>query len=201
MTAFWNGSSSRLPWAEQILAQTEPKLTGTTSIPERIVSFYDPEARPICKGKLAKPTEFGRTMQVVQDSSGIIVDYNITLGNPSDKEQIVSKVKRFKKQFGRAPTEVAAGKGYYSQENLLHLKQLGIEHVGIAKVGTLTGKDRRRQKSHWFKRLFCFRCGIEACISMLKRCFGLGQILARGSASIAVWTGFRIFSYNLWQMT
>lgn len=187
--------------AEQILEQTEQKLAEAATIPDRIVSLYDPEARPICKGKLAKPTEFGRTLQVMQDASGLVLDYDIHLGNPSDKKQALPLAKRFKKLFGRPPTELAADKGYYSPDNLTNLKDLGLRHVGIAKIGRLTGRERRRQKSRWFKRLFRFRCGIEACISMLKRCFGLGRILARGTPSTATWVGFAIFSYNLWQMT
>lgn len=187
--------------AEQVVEQTEQKLSGAESIPERIVSFYDPEARPICKGKLAKPTEFGRTMQLVQDASGLLLDYRIHLGNPSDKEHLLPLTKRFKKHFGRAPTELAADKGYYSSHNVTDLKELGVRRVGIAKIGALAPKERRRQKSGWFKRLFRFRCGMEASISMLKRVFGLGHILARGSPNTATWVGFAIFSYNLWQFT
>jgi len=44
-----------------------------------------------------------------------------------------------------------------------------------------------------------FRCGMEAAISMLKRKFSLGRVLARGSPATAIWTGFAVFAYNLWQ--
>jgi hypothetical protein len=57
------------------------------------------------------------------------------------------------------------------------------------------------QRKAWFRKLQRFRCGIEASISMLKRKFGLGRVLARGSAGTAVWTGLAIFAYNLWQTT
>lgn len=200
-TALRDRFEQQISVAKQILEQTAQKISGTESIPERIVSFHDPEARPICKGKLAKPTEFGRTLQLTQDASGVVLDYDIHLGNPSDKEHLLPLVKHCKKLLGRAPTEVATDKAYYSSDNLTALKKLGVRHTGIAKIGRLTGTERRRQKSRWFKRLFRFRCGMEACISMLKRCFGLGRILARGSPNTATWVGFSIFSYNLWQMT
>jgi len=61
-------------------------LSGVVSIPDRIVSLHDPEARPIRKGKLKKPNEFGRTLQLVQDSSGVILDHELHDGNPSDKK-------------------------------------------------------------------------------------------------------------------
>ena len=51
------------------------------------------------------------------------------------------------------------------------------------------------------RQLQPFRCGIEASISMLKRKFGLGRVLAKGSAGTAIWTGLAIFAFNLWQRT
>jgi IS5 family transposase len=107
--------------AQDILAQTEQKLNGVQSIPERIVSLYDPDARPIRKGKLKKPNEFGRTLQLVQDSSGVILDHELQYGNPSDKAKLLPLVKKFKKRFGCVPSELAADKGYYSQENIQSL--------------------------------------------------------------------------------
>lgn len=191
----------QLTVAEEILKQTQQKLDGVTSIPERIVSFHDPEARVICKGKLHKPNEFGRTLQIVQDDSGLVLDSEVHEGNPNDKTQIVPLVKRVAKRFGCVPTELAADKGYYSPENLTDLHQLGVKHVGIAKIGRLKPQEHRRQQSKWFKRLQRFRCGIEAGISMLKRCFSLGNIRSLGSIGTRIWTGFSILSYNLWQMT
>jgi IS5 family transposase len=45
---------------EQIVAQTRTRIAG--EIPDgskRIVSLHDPDARPIAKGRLGKPVEFG----------------------------------------------------------------------------------------------------------------------------------------------
>ena len=187
--------------AKKILDQTKQKLQGVESIPERIVSFHDPEARSIRKGKLGKPNEFGRTLELIQDKSGLMLNYNIQTGNPNDKTRAVPLVKQFKKTFGDVPDEAAFDKGYYSSNNVANLENLGVRHVGLPKIGRLTPRERRKQKSRWFKKLQRFRCGIEAAISMLKRCFSLDRILSPGSAGTGIWVGFSIFSYNLWQMT
>ena len=187
--------------AKKVLDQIDQRLTGATSIPERIVSMYAPEARPIRRGKLAKPNEFGRTMQLTQDQSGLMLDYEIQQGNPSDKTKLISLVKDIARQFGNMPAEVATDKGYYSQDNLTKLRELGVRHIGIAKVGRLTPRERRRQRARWFKRLQRFRCGIEAAISMLKRCFLLGNIRVRGSTATALWVGWSIFGFNLWNFS
>ena len=187
--------------AEKILEQTKQKLSGVTSVAERIVSLHDPEARPIRKGKLKKPNEFGRTLQLVQDYSGIILDYELQHGNPSDKTELLPLVKKFKKRFGRAPSELAADKGYYSEENISLLKEINVKRIGIAKIGRLSKTEKKKQHSRWFKNLQRFRCGIEAGISMLKRCFSLGNTKVRGTKATAVCVNWAIFSYNLWQMT
>lgn len=187
--------------AKKVLEQIDQRLAGADSIPERIVSMHDPEARPIRRGKLAKPNEFGRTMQLTQDQSGLLLDYEIQHGNPSDKTKLIPLVEDMAKQLGHIPAEVATDKGYYSQENLTKLRELGVRHVGIAKVGRLTPRERRRQHARWFKLLQRFRCGIEAAISMLKRCFLLGDIRVRGSTATALWVGWSIFSFNLWNFS
>ena len=86
--------------AHTILSQTEQKLQGTKSIPERIVSFYDSEVRPIRKGKLNKAVEFGRTLQLVQDNSGVIVHYEVHRGNPSDRTELLSVLRQAKTAVG-----------------------------------------------------------------------------------------------------
>lgn len=187
--------------AHTILSQTEQKLQGTKSIPERIVSFYDSEVRPIRKGKLNKAVEFGRTLELVQDSSGVIVHYEVHKGNPSDRTELLSLLRQAKTAVGIKPKELAADRGYYSCDNVLKLSKAGIEKIGIPKVGRLSGSEKTHQRKKWFRQLQRFRCGIEASISMLKRKFGLGRVLAKGSPATAIWTGLAIFSYNLWQRT
>jgi len=187
--------------AQIILNQTEQKLQGNKSIPQRIVSFHDPEARPIRKGKLNKAVEFGRTLQLLQDSSGVILHYEVHRGNPSDRTELLSVVRQTKRSLGIKPKEIAADRGYYSADNVLKLGKVGIEKVGIPKVGRLSKAEKTHQRTAWFRQLQRFRCGIEASISMLKRKFGLGRVLAKGSVGTAVWTGLAIFAYNLWQRT
>ena len=187
--------------AKSLLEQTQQKLQGQNSIADRIVSFHDPQARPIRKGKLNKAVEFGRTLQLVQDSSGIILHYEIHQGNPGDRTQLLSLVRKTKHDLDIKPTQLSTDRGYYSKENVAALSRAGIQRVGIPKVGRLNEEQKRHQEARWFRQLQRFRCGIEASISMLKRKFGLGRVLARGSTATAVWTGLGIFSYNLWQQT
>ncbi|HET7713108.1 MAG TPA: transposase, partial [Patescibacteria group bacterium] len=192
--------SQTIELTEKLVEQTQDKLAGK-GIAERMVSFFDPEARAIVKGKLDKPVEFGRTLQLVQDDSGVIVHYEIHRGNPSDKTELISLVRQTKKVLKHAPRELATDRGYYSSENLNKLHRLGVRRVGIPKIGRLSRAERKHQHCGWFRELQRFRCGIEAGISLLKRRFSLGRVLAKGSPATAVWTGLAIFAFNLWQQT
>ena len=138
--------------AKELLEQTEKKLAAQRLIRgERIVSFFDPHARAIVKGKLDKPVEFGRTMELVQDDSGVIVHYEVHQGNPSDKVHLLSLVRQTKKVLNQSPQELAADRGFYSAQNLLKLRRLKVRRVGIPKIGRLTPSETQHQRTQWFR--------------------------------------------------
>jgi IS5 family transposase len=79
----------------QVVAQTRLRLSGTP--PEgatRLVSLHDPDARPIVKGRLGKPVEFGYKAQVVDNSQGIVLDYEVMVGNHPDAPLLGPAVRR-----------------------------------------------------------------------------------------------------------
>jgi transposase, IS5 family len=60
---------------QQVVAQTRSRLAGV--MPEsasRVVSLHDVDARPIRKGRLGKPVEFGYKAQVVDNADAVILD-------------------------------------------------------------------------------------------------------------------------------
>src|SRR5215470_110070 len=68
-----------------IVAQTRSRLAG--QLPDsatRLVSLHDPDARPIRKGRIDRPVEFGYKAQVIDNDDGVIVDYAVEAGNPPD---------------------------------------------------------------------------------------------------------------------
>ncbi len=59
----------------RLLEQTALRLAGIRTIPDRLVSLADADARPIRKGKRQHPTQFGYTALVAEDERGFIVDH------------------------------------------------------------------------------------------------------------------------------
>jgi len=98
---------------ERVAAQTRLRISGLTPDGSaRIVSLHDPDARPIAKGRLGRPVEFGYKAQVVDNTDGIVVDHQVHRGNPPDAPQLVPAIARITARFGRAPRAVAADRGY-----------------------------------------------------------------------------------------
>ena len=107
----------------QIAAQTRQRLAGTT--PDgatRRVSLHDPDARPIAKGRLGKPVEFGSKAQVCDNDDGIVLDHDVQPGNPADAPRLAPSIERVKKRTGRTPRTVTADRGYGEQavDDALH---------------------------------------------------------------------------------
>ena len=95
----------------QIAAQTRQRVSGTT--PEgatRRVSLHDGDARPIAKGRLGRPVEFGHKAQVADNDDGIVLDHTVEVGNPPDAPQLAPAVKRVPSAPGarRAPSPPTA---------------------------------------------------------------------------------------------
>ncbi|MCA1657543.1 MAG: ISNCY family transposase, partial [Actinobacteria bacterium] len=98
---------------EAIAAQTRVRLSGDTPDgSRRIVSLHDGDARPIAKGRLGKPVEFGFKAQVADNTDGVVLDYLVVKGNPADAPMLVPAVERIRARFGRVPKAVTADRGY-----------------------------------------------------------------------------------------
>ena len=48
------------------------------------MSLHDTDARPIRKGRLGRPVEFGFKAQVLDNADGIVLDHEVMIGNPPD---------------------------------------------------------------------------------------------------------------------
>ena len=98
---------------ERIVAQTRSRLGGV--MPEsasRLVSLHDVDARPIRKGRLGKPVEFGYKAQIVDNADGVILDHNVEVGNPADAPQLAPAIARITAAPMPPTRAVTADRGY-----------------------------------------------------------------------------------------
>ena len=77
-----------------------------------MVRLHDVDARPIRKGRLGKPVEFGYKAQIVDNDDGVIVDHNVEAGNPADAPKLKPAIPRINRRPVAPPRAVTADRGY-----------------------------------------------------------------------------------------
>ena len=182
----------------QIAAQTRQRVSG--QIPDgatRRVSLHDGDARPIAKGRLGKPVEFGHKAQVSDNDDGIVLDHTVEVGNPADAPQLAPAVARVTKRTGRAPGTVTADRGYGEKrvEDALH--DLGVCTVVIPRKGKPGQARQAEEHRPAFRRTIKWRTGSEGRISTLKRGYGWNRTRIDGTEGARIWTGHGVLTHNL----
>ncbi|PTQ56171.1 MAG: Mobile element protein [Candidatus Carbobacillus altaicus] len=164
---------------------------------DRIASFFDPEARPIKKGKLGKGTEFGYKVRVDETESGFVTGYAVYGGNPSDDELLIPAVEAHIETFGQAPAAVTTDRGFSSRKNETAVMALGVKRASLPRKGKKSQTRTEYENQPWFKDFKRYRAAGEAKISLLKRKYGLGRSRYRGLVGSKSWIGFGILTHNL----
>lgn len=172
------------------------KALAKEKIKNRIVSVFQPSMRPIVKGKLWPPCEFGRKVQVDEVEHGIISAWKIFATSRPDTKVIVPAVNRHRRRFGHDPTLVATDRGCDTEENQTILKSR-IKRVSIPHRGYKTKQRLRTEKSQWFQQAQRWRAGGEATISVLKRTSAMGKNRAKTECGYLQGIGWGIIGRNL----
>lgn len=180
-----------------LVEQAEKVVSGNRIIPDRKVSFHDPEARPIKKGKLSKKTEFGYKVRIDETESGFVTGYEVYQGNPSDDELLIPAIEHHEKLFGQVLSAVATDRGFGSKANETQLTEMGVKHVSTPFRERKSKKRTEHENQLWFKSLQRYRAPGEAKISLLKRKYGLARSRFRGRRGSKDWVGFGILTHNL----
>lgn len=179
---------------EKVVEQIRKRLVGEP-ITDRLVSLFDPDARPIRKGKLGKATEFGYVEQLAEvtpntkpGARGFIVPPASAPGNPGENELLPTTVEELQR-LGLSPREVALDGGFQTKASQEALAPLEPERTFIAGRASPASKRTRR-------RLARYRVGAEGRISHLKRRHGLRRSRLKGDEGERTWTGWAVFAYN-----
>jgi transposase, IS5 family len=175
---------------ERVAAQTRQRIHGST--PDgatRLVSLHDPDARPIAKGRLGKPVEFGYKAQVVDNEDGVVLDHNVEIGNPPDAPTLAPAIERIRGRVGRPPRTVTADRGYGEIAVEHTIEALGVRNVVLPTKGKPSAARRAHQQRRSFQRLVKWRTGVEGRISCLKRDFGWNRTRIDGLDGARTWCG------------
>jgi transposase, IS5 family len=179
---------------EKVVRQIRQRVAGE-KITDRIVSLADPDARPIRKGKIGRPTEFGYVSQLAEvtehtkpGARGLILPASHALGNPSENTLLPGTVAELMR-LGITPREVALDGGFQPTPTNATLAELGAKTVFIA-------GHQEPASRHTKRRLARYRTGAEGRVSHLKRRYGLDRTRLKGDEGEQIWTEWAILAYN-----
>jgi IS5 family transposase len=157
-----NELDTTLQGTRRVVAQTRSRLAGV--MPEsssRLVSLDDPDARPIRKGRLGKPVEFGYKAQIVDNADGVILDHSVEIGNPPDAPQLAPAIERIARRTGRAPRAVTADRGYGEARVEDELHELGVRSIAIPRKSEPGAARREFEHRRAFRGKVKWRTGSE----------------------------------------
>ena len=186
--------------ADRVVDQTRRRVLLGEQVPsqQKLYSIFEPHTDLIKRGKAQKPVEFGHKVFLAESAQGLITDYRVLDGNPSDEDQVQASLDQHQQTFGHAPELYGADRGFYNKDNVKRCEQAGVADVCIPqRGGTKTAEQELFEKSRAFRKGQRFRAGIEGRISVLFRGRGMKRCLAEGRQRFEVFVGAAVLTNNL----
>lgn len=163
------------------------------SVPNRIVSLSQPFLRPIVRGKVKAPVEFGAKLDIsVVDGWTRLEVLSFDAYNEATK--LKEMVERYKSRNGQYPERVLADKIYRNRDNLAYCKERGIRLSGPALGRPRKDELRNKKQDYWDQ---CERVEVERRYSLAKRKCGLGLITTKLQDTICHSIAMSILLLNL----
>lgn len=166
--------------------------------PEKLYSIFEPHTDLIKRGKVNKPVEFGHKIFLAESAQGLITQYRILKGNPSDEDHVTPALENHMDMFHAAPEVFAGDRGFDSEDNQNKCVQAGVACPSIPqRGGKKTSQRAALEKTPDFKKAQRFRAGIEGRISVLLRGRGMRRCLAEGHDRFESFVGAAVLTNNL----
>ena len=148
----------------------------THKVENRIVSISQPYVRPIVRGKVSKPTEFGAKLHLSLDERGFGRIENLSFDAYNEGPMLIDALKAYKYRNGYYPERVLVDQIYRTRENIQFCHENDIRISG-PKLGRPSHDARMVKKGRkTAAKDNTDRIEIERYFSTAKRRNGLGII-------------------------
>jgi len=145
-------------------------------VEERIVSISQPHVRPIVRGKVKTPTEFGAKVSISLVDGYAAIE-KLGWNNYHEGDTLIPAIERYYDQRGYYPLVVGADAIYRNRENLQYCKAKGIRLSG-PRLGRppkiVTAEDKKQARLDSRKRN-----EVEGAFGVTKRRYGLSLVMAK----------------------
>jgi len=185
---------------ERVVVQARRRvLQGETVANEdKIFSIFEPHTDLIKRGKAQRPVEFGHKVLLNESGRGLITNYQVLAGNPTDDRHVAPSLQHHRELFGIPPALSAHDRGFYSLDAIKACETAGVATECIPQRGGHKTPERAaHEKSRAFRRGQRFRAGIEGRISVLFRGRGMKRCLLHGRQRFEVFVGLAVLANNL----
>ena len=167
----------------------------THSIPDRIVSLYQPHVRPIVRGKAKSPVEFGAKVSISLVDGFSFVE-KIGWDAYNEGCDLIEQINQYHKRFGCYPESVHADKIYRTRENRRFCKKHGIRLSGPplgrrTEDAALLKEQKKLQYQDEVDRI-----AVEGKFGQGKRRFSLARIMTKlaGTSEVSIMISFIVMN-------
>jgi len=179
----------------RVVEQIRQRFAGE-KIVNRLVSLFDPDARPIRKGKRSSPNQFGCTTQYAEltvntrrGARSLLMPPKVAIGNVHEDVLLPESVAEIV-ALDLKLVEAVFDRGFTTKTTLATMAGLGAR---IFIVGSSQNEGSRRTR----RRLASHRVGCEGRIAHLKREYGAGRSRLKGADGARIWAGWAALAYDL----
>ena len=166
-------------------------------VADRIVSITQPFVRPIVRGKIKAPVEFGAKYDVSIDERGH-ARLECAQFDPYNEGTILKDVvERYKERTGHYPKRVLVDQVYRTKENRAYCEERGIEISGRKSGRPPVDAKQRRKIEKTARQNDKDRIEVERFFSVDKRCCGAGLIMTKLSNTTLTSIALSVLVSNL----
>jgi len=186
--------TDKLPIA---IKQAKDRIITGKAIPnsEKILSLYENDVHIVFRGKAGADVEFGNTLYIAENRSGMIVDYKLFKDSaPADCDMVRDCVSRMK-AAGMKTESITTDRGFSSAGNAQFLE---AEHIANHILPKSPAKMRETMEDPKMRSDQKRRAQTEGRIGILKNCFLDSGVSAKGFEHQILEVGWSILTHNLW---
>lgn len=165
----------------------------THSVADRIVSISQPFVRPIVRGKVKTPTEFGMKLDISVADGWTRLEFH-SFDAYNEAANLPKIIEAFYKREGHYPSRILADKIYRNRENISYCKERGIRLSGPS-LGRPKKDEIRDKRQDYIDE--CERVGVERKFSLAKLKCGMGLVKVKLENTVSHVVAMSILLLNL----
>ena len=148
----------------------------THKVADRIVSISQPYVRPVVRGKVSKPTEFGAKLHLSVDEYGFARIEYLSFDAYNEGPMLIQAMEAYKYHHGCYPERVLVDQIYRTRPNIAFCQKNGIRISGPRLGRPAKNDEIRRKDAKTAAQDNADRIQIERYFSTAKRRNGMGLI-------------------------